>query len=182
MKPIGPLMREHRTIEKIIPLLDAEMQRITDTGKVNAHFILAATDFFTTYADRTHHGKEEDILFKTLKTKKLDMGLQKIMDELVSEHVFARKTVGGLVSFTAAYAKGESSAIQEIIGGLKKLIALYPKHIEKEDKYFFYPILDYFDKQEQNTMLDAFWEFDRKMIHEKYVKVIEDMKASVPDT
>jgi hemerythrin-like domain-containing protein len=175
MKPIGPLMREHRTIEKIIPLLEKEMQRIADTGRINSFYILTATDFFRTYTDRTHHGKEEDILFKALKTKKLTPELQKIMDELIQEHAFARKTVAGLNSSVTAYAKGESGAINDTIEGLKELVALYPKHIEKEDKHFFYPILDYFDKQEQDDMLDAFWEFDRSMIHEKYAKVITDM-------
>ena len=175
MKPIGPLMREHRTIEKIIPLLEKEMKAIEKTGKINAYFILTATDFFRTYADRTHHGKEEDILFKALKTKKLAPELQKIMGELVAEHVIARKTVGGLNSSVAAYAKGETGAVNDIIEGLKKLVALYPKHIEKEDKRFFYPILEYFDEEEQKAMLDAFWEFDRGMIHEKYAKVITDM-------
>ncbi len=175
MKPIGPLMREHRIIEKIIPLLEKEIQRIADTGKINSFFILTATDFFRTYADRTHHGKEEDILFKALKTKKLAPELQKIMDELVQEHIFARKTVGGLNSSVAAYAKGDAGAIKDTIEGLKKLTALYPKHIEKEDSHFFYPVQEYFDKQEQDAMLDAFREFDRNMIHEKYAKVIADM-------
>jgi hemerythrin-like domain-containing protein len=51
---------------------------------------------------------------------------------------------------------------------------LFPKHIEKEDKHFFYPILDYFTGKEQDAMLQEFWEFDKKMIHEKYKKVVEE--------
>ncbi len=49
----------------------------------------------------------------------------------------------------------------------------YPVHIEKEDKHFFLPCLGYFSKEEQDIMLGEFWEFDRKMIHEKYRKVVE---------
>jgi hemerythrin-like domain-containing protein len=151
------------------------MQKIVKSGKISTYFILTAADFFRTYADRTHHGKEEDILFKALKTKKLAPELQKIMDELVAEHIVARKTVGDLISSMSAYAKGDTGVINDTIDGLKKLIALYPKHIEKEDKHFFYPVQEYFDKKEQEAMLEAFWEFDRNMIHEKYIKVIADM-------
>jgi hemerythrin-like domain-containing protein len=52
------------------------------------------------------------------------------------------------------------------------LVTLYPAHIEKEDKRFFYPCLEYFSREEQDKMLAEFWEFDRKMIHEKYQNVI----------
>jgi hypothetical protein len=31
----------------------------------------------------------------------------------------------------------------------------------------------YFSEEEQQAMLAEFWEFDRKMIHEKYKKVVE---------
>ncbi|MBN2297153.1 MAG: cation-binding protein, partial [Deltaproteobacteria bacterium] len=61
MKPIGPLMWEHRLIEKMLSLFEKEIQRINDTGEVNPVFIDTAVDFIRTYADRTHHGKEEDI-------------------------------------------------------------------------------------------------------------------------
>jgi hemerythrin-like domain-containing protein len=56
----------------------------------------------------------------------------------------------------------------------RQLTDFYPKHIEKEDKHFFYPCQEYLTKEEQEKMLVEFWEFDRKMIHEKYNKVFEE--------
>ena len=69
MKPIGPLMWEHRIIEKMIDVLRNEIKTITEKSDVNAVLIDQAVDFFRTYADRTHHGKEEDILFRDLAKK-----------------------------------------------------------------------------------------------------------------
>ncbi len=37
--------------------------------------------------------------------------------------------------------------------------------------------MDYFSGAEQQAMLDRFWEFDRKMIHEKYRRVVEEEEA-----
>ena len=71
MMPIGPLMIEHRLIERMIALLKKESARIRSTGQVNVEFILSAVDFIRTYADHCHHGKEENILFRDLKKKKL---------------------------------------------------------------------------------------------------------------
>ena len=61
MKPIGPLMIEHRLIERIVDLLKRNLVKIKETTQVSYIFIDAAVDFFRTYADRTHHGKEEDV-------------------------------------------------------------------------------------------------------------------------
>ena len=44
---------------------------------------------------------------------------------------------------------------------------LYPKHIVKEDKDFFFPVMDYFSTDEQRPCWSGS-EFGRKMIHEKY--------------
>ncbi len=177
MKPIGPLMREHRLIERMVALLKGELARIKKEGEVDRLFIEKAVDFFRTYADRTHHGKEEDILFKALNEKKLSAEHRKIMDELVDEHVEARKTVGSLSESNGRYESGRSEAVLgEIVQCLEKLVKLYPEHIEKEDKHFFYPISDYFNREEQDDMLGEFWEFDRMMIHEKYRKLVEGLE------
>jgi hemerythrin-like domain-containing protein len=176
MKPIGPLMIEHRTIEKMVVLISTELKHIETTGKIDSLFITTAVDFFRFYADRTHHGKEEDILFKALENKVLAPELRRIMNELVAEHVIARQAVRAVSDAVSAYDAGVPGALEKIIENLNALVQLYPKHIEKEDKHFFYPVQEYFSEKEQTDMLQAFWEFDRKMIHEKYLKVVQDMK------
>ncbi len=69
--PIQRLMSEHRLIEKMVNLVQKENERIEASGRVDANFIVNAVDFFRTYADKYHHGKEEGILFKGLSKKKL---------------------------------------------------------------------------------------------------------------
>ena len=177
MKPIGPLMREHRLIERMVKILEKELIQIKETGKVDANIILLGVDFFRTYADRTHHGKEEDILFSELTKKELTKEHKKIMNELIRDHVFARKTVVALNNANISVVEGNNGSIKEVISNLEKLVKLYPKHIYKEDKEFFYPILEYFSKEEQDNMLQEFWEFDQKMIHEKYTNLVEDFEV-----
>lgn len=174
MKPIGPLMWEHRLIEKMARLFNGEIARIEEQNKVNTVFIASAVDFFRTYADRTHHGKEEDILFRDLATKNLSPEHERIMKELIEEHVLARKTVGRLLDANKKYLEGDNISSADVVLYLQKIVDLYPKHIEKEDKHFFFPILDYFTPREQNAMLKEFWEFDKNMIHEKYKKLVEE--------
>lgn len=177
MKPIGPLIREHRLIERMVKILEKELIKIKKTDKVNTNLILGGVDFFRIYADRTHHGKEEDILFRELakKKKKLSIEHKTIMNNLLEDHKFARKTIGALIDANVSIIRGNKEPIKEIIFNIEKLIALYPRHIYIEDKEFFYPILEYFSKNEQDDMLHEFWEFDRNMIHEKYLKMVNDL-------
>ncbi len=139
-------------------------------------FIDMAVDFIRTYADRTHHGKEEDILFRDLVKKRLTPEHARIMDELISEHRYSRQVVGKLVAAKERYLKGEDTSL-EVIAYLKELAQFYPAHIEKEDKHFFYPCMDYFTQAEQDQMLSEFYEFDRNMIHEKYRKVVDQLTS-----
>ena len=119
---------------------------------------------------------EENIFFRDLAKKKLSPEHARVMNELIEEHKYARKTTGNLVAAKERYLTGEDTS-QEVIGYLKELARFYPQHIEKEDKHFFFPCMDYFTREEQSAMLLEFYEFDRKMIHEKYEKVVEGLKA-----
>jgi hemerythrin-like domain-containing protein len=174
MKPIGPLMWEHRLIEKMLSFLMRHIDKVEANKRVNPVIIDVAVDFVRTYADRTHHGKEEEILFRDLAKKNLTPELKKIMQELLDEHVWGRKTTGMLVAAKEKYLQGDEKKLSEIIDLARQLGNFYPRHIEKEDKHFFYPCQEYFTKDEQEKMLSEFWEFDRKMIHEKYNKVVEE--------
>ncbi len=177
MKPIGPLMIEHRLIERMVKLLEKELEAVRAGKTVDTAFISAAVDFFRTYADKTHHGKEEDILFRELGKKPLSTEHKTIMQELLDEHAYARKNVKGLSDANDRHSKGDPRAIDEIKKYADALKDLYPKHIGKEDKRFFIPVMDYFDETEQKRMLEEFNEFDRNMIHEKYRKTVARYEA-----
>ncbi|NLD82372.1 MAG: cation-binding protein [Smithella sp.] len=155
---------------------ESEISKINEQKKVNPLFIDTAVDFIRIYADRLHHGKEEDILFRDLMKKKLSQEHARIIDELMEDHRYARKTTGMLVDAKERYLKGENT-VEEVITLMKELARFYPVHIEKEDKHFFFPCQEYFSKEELDKMLAEFYEFDRKMIHEKYEKIVNRMET-----
>ena len=176
MQARGPLMIEHRLIERMLTLVEHTLKGIEATGKVDPVFIDTAVDFIRTYADQTHHGKEEDILFRDLDKKDLSDKDRRVMNELIEEHVFGRRTVKELVKANTRYRGGDTSAADAVAAGLRTLTDFYPRHIEKEDKVFFPSSREYFSDQEEQAMLAEFREFDRKMIHEKYRLLVETLE------
>ncbi len=177
MQARGPLMVEHRLIERMIGLIKGTLGQIESAGKIDPAFVDTAVDFIRMYADRTHHGKEEDILFRDLGKKALSDKDKQIMNELIEEHVFGRKTTKALVEANTKYRNGEASVFGDIVRNLWTLVEFYPKHIEKEDKVFFPASRAYFTEEEDQAMLNEFWEFDRKMIHEKYKAMVTELRG-----
>jgi hemerythrin-like domain-containing protein len=156
-------------------LLQAEREK-----KIDPRFIETATDFIRAYADRCHHGKEEDILFRELTKKKISVEHQIIMEELIEEHKRGRQVTGKLVQANSRYMEGDEQALPEILECIRTLVGFYPKHIEKEDKNFFLPIMGYFSKEEKDAMLMEGYQFDADLLHEEYQKIVQEKESNFP--
>ncbi len=74
---------------------------------------------------------------------------------------------------------GNAAALNDIVDAITWLVNFYPIHIEKEDRQFFLPVMGYLTKQEQDAMLQEFYEFDRNLIHATYRGVIERMERDM---
>ena len=130
MKARGLLMIEHRLIEKV--LIVAKQKAISATEiDYNPIFIETIVDFIKTYADRTHHGKEENILFEELSKKKLDAEDLRIMNELIDEHKQTRAKVKEVVDLNEKYKGGDRKVGHMIVDAIIWLAGFDPVHIKK---------------------------------------------------
>jgi len=64
MKPTQILSEEHKYILEVIAALNRECQSLESGKNLDKNFFEEAIDFIRNYADKFHHAKEEDILFK----------------------------------------------------------------------------------------------------------------------
>jgi hemerythrin-like domain-containing protein len=166
-------MIEHRLIERMVEVIRKKIAVMEREKAVDTSFVSDAVDFIRVYADRCHHGKEEDILFRDLEKKDLSEEHARILGELVEEHRRARRLTGEVVDLNARYLNGQKELLGDILDRLRALAAMYPPHIEKEDKRFFIPCMGYFSGQEQESMLQEERDFDREFIHKLYRERVE---------
>ena len=178
MSAVSLLNNEHRIIERIIPVLNKGADRMLARGAVDALFIDRITDFFRSYSDRCHHGKEEDILFRRLAEKPLSPEHRKTMNKLAEEHVYVRKQIAQLMLQKEAFLHGDKAGVTGAVGVLRSLAEFYPRHIDIEENHFFTPAMEYLSRAEEELMLREFAEFDRKLFHEKYATLIEEMEKA----
>ena len=177
MKPYEPLKVEHDLITRLFSLVENEISRINNTGTANKDFIDILTDFFVTYVDVAHHGKEENLLFAELEKKTITSAHKNMMSELLEEHKVGRKVINQLIESSDAYFKGDENELKNITARFKDFISLYSKHIDKEDNDYFIQIMQYFTEVEQDELIQKFWRFDIKLIHEKYARLFDLMEG-----
>ncbi len=124
--PLQALVNEHTTIKRVLaqlPALTARIQKGIDTD--TRQTLTAVIDFIRQYADKFHHAKEEDILFKYF-----DAGSD-ILAVMYKEHEIGRQHVRSALT---ALEQGDASAI---IDHLSAYGALLKEHIRKEDEILY---------------------------------------------
>jgi len=178
MTPAGALMIEHRLIERMIGLMQEQLERIRSEQNCDPKFMGAAVQFVDGYASKCHHAKEEGFLFRELDAKPLEPSLRELLGELRDEHVRLHALTSHLRQANDRYDRGEDGARAAIQQTLQELITLVSQHIEKEDKRFFVPAQKCFTEPELAEMMSQFREFDGQLFHAQYREVVDLWEAA----
>ncbi len=130
------LSEEHQNILKVIDALEKEANELQRGKELDKTFLRKAVDFIKNYADKFHHMKEEDILFKELcaDSNKENMRCNPV-HQMLHEHDLGREHVKGIVEGL------EESDKEKVIEHLWGYCSLLKEHIFKEDNIL-YPMAD----------------------------------------
>jgi hemerythrin-like domain-containing protein len=175
MLPIGPLMVEHRLIERLIRIMAAQLEIIQIEEKNDPVRVGKIVYFIQAYADRCHHGKEENILFRELGRKEISPEHRLIMAGLIEDHKMGRQTTTSISEANQRYQKGEEGVLPVIADGFRRLVEFYPKHIQKEDRGFFLPVMGYFNREELEAMIREGYEADSRLLHKEHEKLVAEL-------
>lgn len=127
--PVKKLVDEHVLIKRLLALIPAIIEFTEKSAKVDKNLILNCVDFIRTYADKYHHMKEEDILFKYVDEK------SEIIQIMYKDHITGRNHVKQAVE---GAENGNKAQIKEHLLGYRDLLT---QHIKKEDEIL-YPWID----------------------------------------
>lgn len=131
MRAIDMLMHEHRVIEKVMNALDRFTERVAAGEDIPIEDAASFAGFIREFADRCHHGKEENILFERMAAS----GFSKEAGPLAvmyHEHTIGRlhgKAIGEVGEST----EWTSELRAKFVENAKKYTSLLRSHIQKED-------------------------------------------------
>ena len=134
------MVAEHTLILRMISLVEQNTALLEEGKFHNWQFFLDAVDFIRNYADRFHHAKEEDVLFKAL----VDNGMpakQSPIEAMQIEHEQGRAHVRALEMAARRALAGNPGMISVIATHAKGYTELLRSHIDKEDQIL-YPLAE----------------------------------------
>src|SRR3989338_9941471 len=106
--PIRKLVDEHTLIKRLIALIPEVIETVRTSPKIDKDMVLGVTDFIRAYADKFHHAKEEEILFKYF-----DANLD-IIKTMLQDHETGRAHVRAIVE--AVNGRNKNSVIEHLNG------------------------------------------------------------------
>ncbi len=140
MTPIEILTDEHRLIVEVLDFLEEAADRMDRGDDVDPDFFLDAAEFVAGFADRCHHGKEEDILFVAMTARDMpqDRGPVAVM---LHEHEEGRAFTAGFRSAAEQMKAGDEAAAADVVQHVYDYVNLLREHINKENMILF-PMAD----------------------------------------
>ncbi|MBS3086002.1 hemerythrin domain-containing protein [Candidatus Pacearchaeota archaeon] len=132
VKAIEMLVEEHKNILRVTEAIERECEQISSGKTVNEDFFTKVIDFIRNYADKLHHAKEEDILFKEF-LKQAEQGRVHCnpIEQMLYEHDVGR-------SYVKALEEGvKESNKEKITKNALGYAGLIRGHIFKEDNVLY---------------------------------------------
>jgi len=127
--PMKKLVDEHVLIKRLVALLPEIVKNLDVDSDEGRQLVIDTVEFIRFYADKYHHAKEEDILFKYFDE---NLDILKVMHE---DHTQARSHVKAIL---AALERKDKTTVAKHLTAYGELLT---EHIKKEDEIL-YPWLD----------------------------------------
>jgi hemerythrin-like domain-containing protein len=134
------MVEEHRLILRMITLVEQYADRLEGGASRDWQFFLDAVEFIRTYADRFHHAKEEDVLFRELVRNGMPAENSPVAAMLLA-HDQGRAFVRGMEAGALRGRGGDAGAVAEVVANARGYAALLREHIHTED-HVLYPLAE----------------------------------------
>jgi len=140
---IATLRDEHEVILRALSLLERLGQALEATRPLNRTSLGWLVEFFRTFADRCHHGKEEQHLFPALARHDVPVEGGPV-GVMLAEHAEGRQLLGVIGAGTD----------REVAEAIRGYVALLRAHIDKENTILF-PLAEHILDEDERRRLAA---------------------------
>jgi hemerythrin-like domain-containing protein len=174
MKIIEQLEEEHQAILLMLEVMEVVCKKLETGEDVSIDDLNNMVKFIKEFADKSHHLKEEDLLFPAMEEAGIprDGGPIGVM---LSEHTTGREYVKGLSLGIEEYAKRNTSAANQIIENARNYSSLLSNHIYKEDNVLYPMAKLHLSKEQHEELLKEFETVDNEKIGLEKQKALLDI-------
>jgi hemerythrin-like domain-containing protein len=176
------LRQEHDAILRMLDVTEESAHQLLAGKDVPGDVLSGLLEFLRFFADRCHHGKEEELLFPLMEQKGIprDGGPIGVM---LHEHEQGRALIHAMNEAAAAYRLGEKAAGPNWARPALAYVALLREHIFKENNILFMMAERMLSPEEQVQLAEAFERVEKEKIgegtHERLHALMDQLSAAV---
>ncbi len=177
--PTQVLKDEHALILEALDSIERKLSALDAGEAPDRVYFEKAVQFLRTFADQCHHGKEENLLFKTM----VDHGFPRQAGPIavmLHEHETGRSFIRGIAEGAAAVGT-DSGAAKRIVENGRGYIELLRSHINKENNILFPMADNVLTAEDQERLGKEFERFETEEtgtgVHEAMLKLLDELKA-----
>ena len=153
--PIHTLKHEHRVIEQGLRALNGVCLRLGSGQWIPPGTLSQLLDFIRTFAEKYHHGKEEEQFFQLLNA--VESGASMALSSCSTrQHEIERELSEKLCLAIEEYAEADPKAHERFIIAARRYIDLMVGHMETEDKLLFRLAEEILDEKDNAELTLAF--------------------------
>lgn len=180
MQPIEDLITEHEAVTITLKILDRICKEMETTGDISSPDHLEQLfEFFRTFVDKCHHGKEEALLFPALE----EVGVSREggpIGVMLKEHQQGRDLVEKMKAALARYSEGNREAVPDLMQHARAYIVLLTQHIDKENNVLFPMAGRHLASEKQAELGEGFEAIETQKIgpgkHDAFHRMIESLE------
>lgn len=179
MRPTEILKEEHKEIKRMLRILGKVSEKLKSGEIVEKDVLEQILQFIKVFADKCHHGKEEDLLFPAMEGAGIPREGGPI-GVMLYEHNVGRNAVKGMTEGIEEFYRGNEDARKKIVENASTYIELLDSHIYKEDNIL-YPMAEmHLSEEEQRELTEKFEEVEKNIIgegtHSKFIELLENLE------
>jgi hemerythrin-like domain-containing protein len=176
------LRKDHDAILKMLDATEEVAGQLRDGKQVAPDTLSGLLEFFQLFADRCHHGREEDLLFPLLESK----GMARMggpIGVMLHEHELGRDLVRQMKESAQSYAGGDTAAGARWAAAAMGYVPLLREHIFKENNVLFMMAERMLSDEEQRTLAIEFEKAEVEKMgagtHERLHKLMDTLLAEI---
>lgn len=175
------MVAEHENIRRILKVVRSLCYKVMTKDDYDVDDFSKIIDFIRTYADKHHHGKEEDILFETMNKEIEKLAKSGAITGMYIEHDMGRLYMLNLEKALKTFQDGDDKARLDIIANAVSYTDLLDRHIEKENTAM-YKFAENMLKEESKSFIDAESKKVEDLatesgLQDKYMSLLEELES-----
>ncbi|MHB1001179.1 MAG: hemerythrin domain-containing protein [Armatimonadota bacterium] len=173
------LRDEHEGIKIALAVLDRLANDLEAGKTVELDDVEQLVDFLKTFADKCHHGKEEELLFPALEKAGIPVDGGPI-GVMLTDHTHGREFISAMNSALPGLRKGDAGAVKTFADAAHGYVNLLNDHIVKENTVLFVMAEQRLSPEEHSKMAEGFECIEQERIgpgvHERYHAMLDRLQ------